>query len=60
MIGCSGIVVQSAAPSGRLTLFAWRRGDLAPAATGGQCAAVVVGQYSTLRRCISASSSRSW
>ena len=35
-------------------------GVLAPAATGGQCSAVAVGQYSTLRRCISASSSRSW
>ena len=28
--------------------------------TGGQCTAVAVGQYSTLRWCISASSSRSW
>ena len=35
-------------------------GLLAPAATGGQCAEVVVGRYSTLRQCISASSSRSW
>ncbi len=35
-------------------------GCLLRAQTGGQCAEVVVGRYSTLRRCISASSSRSW
>ena len=33
-----------------LTRFAWCAGLLAPVATGGQCAEVVVGQYSTLRR----------
>ena len=33
---------------------------LAAGARGGQCTAVEVGQYSTLRWCISASSSRSW
>lgn len=35
-------------------------GLLAPAATGGQCTVIAVGQYSTLRWCISASASRSW
>ena len=43
-----------------LTRSAWRRGLLAPPARRGQCTAVAVGQYSTLRWCISASSSKSW
>ena len=49
-VGCSGIVVEERAARRPLTRFAWCAELLAPGATGGQCAEVVVGQYSTLRR----------
>ena len=57
--GCSGIVVEKRVQAA-VDAVRSAAGLLAPAATGGQCTVIAVGQYSTLKWCISASSSRSW
>ena len=60
MIGCSNIVVKNVPARRAVGTVRLAAECLLRPQTGGQCPAVVVGQYSMLSRCITGSSSRSW